>query len=99
MRVVWFHEVVDKTSLREHMKGARWLLIRQQDLENATQAWMFAELDGFLIGVDHRLSKFKSGIHNRAIHLLLLSEKQDSGYEGITKVIVDKSGKLEDHLF
>ena len=59
MRVVWFHEVVDKSSLREHMKGARWLLIRQEDLEKATQAWMFAELDGFLIGVDHRLSEFK----------------------------------------
>ena len=99
MRIVWFHEVVDKSSLREHMKGARWLLIRQDDLDKATQAWMFAELDGFLIGVDHRLSEFKPGIHNRAIHLLLLSDDQETGHEGITKVIVDKSGNLEDYLF
>ena len=48
----WFHEV--EGDLRQEMKGLRWLLIRQQDLANATSAWMFAELDGTLIGIDHR---------------------------------------------
>lgn len=98
MRVVWFHEIEDMAKLREFMKGARWLLIKEEDLERSTSAWMFAELDGFLIGVDHRSSRFSSGIHNRAIHLLLLSESQE-GCDGITKVIVDPIGVLEEHIF
>ena len=48
----WFHEV--EGDLRQEMKGLRWLLIRQEDLVKATSAWMFAELDGTLIGIDHR---------------------------------------------
>lgn len=98
MRVVWFHEIQDMTKLREFMKGARWLLIREEDLQRSTTAWMFAELDGFLIGVDHRKSKFPAGIHNRAIHLLLISQKQE-GCDGITKVVVDENGSLEEHIF
>ena len=54
----WFHEV--EGDLRNEMKGLRWLLIREQDLVNATSAWMFAELDGTLIAIDHRGSEFKS---------------------------------------
>jgi hypothetical protein len=68
----WFHEI--KGDLRQEMKGLRWLLIRQEDLAKATPAWMFAELDGTLIGVDHRGMKFESGVHNRAIHLLLVDD-------------------------
>ena len=98
MRVVWFHEIEDVTKLREFMKGARWLLIKEEDLERSTSAWMFAVLDRFLIGVDHRGSRFSSGIHNRAIHLLLLSESQE-GCDGITKVIIDPNGTLEQHIF
>ena len=56
---------------------------------------MFAELDGTLIGIDHRGSKFSSGIHNRAIHLLLVDS--DDGITGITKVVTE--GELEDHLW
>ncbi len=56
---------------------------------------MFAELDGTLIGIDHRGSEFKSGIHNRAIHLLLVDE--DNGITGITKVVTE--GELEDYLW
>ena len=89
----WFHEI--DGDLRSEMKGLRWLLIRQEDLDNATPAWMFAELDGTLIGVEHRGSKFVSGIHNRAIHLLLVDE--DHGITGITKVVTE--GELTDHLW
>ena len=89
----WFHEITG--DLRTEMKGLRWLLIRKQDLEKATAAWMFAELDGTLIGVEHRGSQFISGIHNRAIHLLLVDD--DEGITGITKVV--KDGKLTDHLW
>ena len=56
---------------------------------------MFAELDGTLIGVDHRGSAFQSGIHNRAIHLLLVDDAD--GINGITKVVTD--GELEDHIW
>ena len=89
----WFHEI--EGDLRQEMKGLRWLLIKQQDLVKATSAWMFAELDGTLIGVDHRGTPFESGIHNGAIHLLLVDDT--SGITGITKVVSD--GELEDHIW
>jgi len=89
----WFHEI--NGDLRSEMKGLRWLLIREEDLERATAAWMFAELDGTLIGVEHRDSKFVSGIHNRAIHLLLV--ENNDGITGITKVVTD--GELTDHIW
>ena len=89
----WFHEI--EGDLRQEMKGLRWLLIRQEDLVKATSAWMFAELDGTLIGIDHRGVQFTSGIHNRAIHLLLVDD--DTGITGITKVVTE--GKLEQHLW
>ena len=56
---------------------------------------MFAELDGTLIGIDHRGVEFTSGIHNRAIHLLLVDD--DTGITGITKVVT--AGELEEHLW
>jgi hypothetical protein len=93
MQYRWFHEI--KGDLRQEMKGLRWLLIRKQDLANATAAWMFAELDGTLIGVEHLGEKFESGIHNRAIHLLLVDD--DNGITGITKVVTE--GTLEEHLW
>ena len=93
MRYRWFHEI--KGDLRQEMNGLRWLLIRKQDLPNATAAWMFAELDGTLIGVEHRGKKFESGIHNRAIHLLLVDDA--NGITGITKVVTE--GTLEGHLW
>ena len=77
------------------MKGLRWLLIRKQDLEKATAAWMFAELDGTLIGVEHKGSNFESGVHNRAIHLLLVDDS--TGITGITKVVTE--GTLEEHIW
>ena len=89
----WFHEI--EGDLRQEMKGLRWLLIRKEDLSQATSARMFAELDGTLIGVDHRGSKFESGIHNRAIHLLLVDDSE--GIIGITKVVTE--GRLEEHIW
>ena len=89
----WFHEI--EGDLRQEMKGLRWLLIRQEDLVKATSAWMFAELDGTLIGIDHRGVQFTSGIHIRAIHLLLVDD--DTGITGITKVVTE--GELEGHLW
>ncbi len=89
----WFHEI--EGDLRQEMRGLRWLLIRKQDLADATTAWMFAELDGTLIGVEHLGSKFESGIHNRAIHLLLVDDAE--GINGITKIVT--TGNLEEHIW
>ena len=89
----WFHEI--QGELREEMKGLRWLLIRQKDLQNATAAWMFAELDGVLIAVDHRGTPFESNLYNRAIHLLMLDVKQE--IPGITKI--ETEGPIESHLW
>ena len=93
MNYRWFHEIDGE--LRQEMRGLRWLLIRKEDLPKATPAWMFAELDGTLIGVDHKGSKFESGLHNRAIHLLLVDDS--TGITGITKVVTE--GTLEEHIW
>ena len=93
MQYRWFHEIDGE--LRQEMKGLRWLLIRKEDLPKAPPAWMFAELDGTLIGVDHKGSKFESGVHNRAIHLLLVDDS--TGITGITKVVTE--GTLEEHIW
>lgn len=93
MQYRWFHEIDGE--LRQEMRGLRWLLIRKEDLPKSTPAWMFAELDGTLIGVDHKGSKFESGLHNRAIHLLLVDDS--TGITGITKVVTE--GTLEEHIW
>tara|TARA_B100000482_G_scaffold169356_1_gene135190 strand:+ start:359 stop:640 length:282 start_codon:yes stop_codon:yes gene_type:complete len=93
MQYRWFHEIDGE--LRQEMKGLRWLLIRKEDLPKATPAWMFAELDGTLIGVEHKGSNFESGVHNRAIHLLLVDDS--TGITGITKVVTE--GTLEEHIW
>ena len=93
MNYRWFHEIDGE--LRQEMRGLRWLLIRKEDLPKATPAWMFAELDGTLIGVEHKGSNFESGVHNRAIHLLLVDDS--TGITGITKVVTE--GTLEEHMW
>jgi len=93
MQYRWFHEI--EGELRQEMKGLRWLLIRKEDLPKATPAWMFAELDGTLIGVEHKGSGFESGVYNRAIHLLLVDDS--TGITGITKVVTE--GTLEEHIW
>jgi len=93
VRIAWFGELGE--NIRKDMQGLRWLLMTADDLPKATAAWMFAELDGVLIAIDHRGSKFNSGLHNRAIHLLLVDENND--ISGITKVITE--GELLDNLW
>ena len=93
MKIIRFSELGE--DVRDTMAGARWILLDQDDIQHALSALMFAELDGTLIGIDHRGSEFKSGIHNRAIHLLLVDE--DNGITGITKVVTE--GELEDYLW
>ena len=91
------------TNLREEMSGARWLLMSSRDLQSATGALMFAELDGILIGVDHRGEEIIPGLWQRAVHLMLVSEQIDADEfakkSGITKVIANDSGNLEDYTW
>jgi hypothetical protein len=58
---------------------------------------MFAELDGVFIALDHRGSEYSSGVHNRAIHLLLIDEQQE--IRGISKIICAATDSIENHLW
>ena len=101
MKILYFSEI--GTNLREEMSGARWLLMTSKDLESATGALMFAELDGILIGVDHRGEEINPGLWQRAVHLMLVSEHIDADEfakkSGITKVFADDTGQLEDYTW
>jgi hypothetical protein len=101
MKIVHFSELV--SDVRDAMKGARWILLDQDDIKNALSALMFAELDGVLVAVDHRKSKPDDGLWRRAVHLLLVSSSEDAEQirlkSGITKVISSDDAALEDHLW
>lgn len=101
MKIVRFSELGD--NVREAMKGARWILLHQNELRDALGALMFAELDGILVAVDHRDSNPDDGLWRRAVHLLLVSSDQNAEEvrmkSGITKVISSDSTTLEDHLW
>ena len=64
---------------------------------------MFAELDGILIGVDHRGEEITPGLWQRAVHLMLVSEQIDADEfaknSGITKVIANDDASLEDYIW
>jgi hypothetical protein len=101
MRVVYFSELGD--DVRDSMKGARWILLNQEDLPNALSVLMFAELDGVLVAVDHRKSTPDDGLWRRAVHLLLVSENEDAEElrlrSGITKVVSSNASSLEEHIW
>ncbi len=101
MKILYFSEL--GTNLREEMSGARWLLMSSKDIQSATGALMFAELDGILIAVDHRGEEIIPGLWQRAVHLMLVSEQVDAEKfakkSGITKVIANDTCNLEDHIW
>jgi hypothetical protein len=99
IKFAWFSEFKDipPDQLRQSLSQYRWILLNAEDLPNATAVWMFAELDGFFIGLDHRGSEYLSGIHNRAIHLLLIDEEKE--IRGISKVFYAKSDSIENYLW
>ena len=101
MKVVRFSNLGE--NVREAMQGARWILLNQDEIQHALSALMFAELDGVLVGVDHRKSTPDYGLWCRAVHLLLVSEQEDAEEirqkSGITKVISSDNTALEDCLW
>ncbi len=101
MKIIHFHELGE--DVRESMKGARWILLQQEDIPNALSVLMFAELDGVLVAVDHRQSTPDDGLWRRAVHLLLVAESENSEQirqqSGITKVVASNSTSLEEHIW
>lgn len=101
MKIVRFSELGD--NVREEMKGARWILLHQDEIKDALGALMFAELDGILVAVDHRNSHPDDGLWRRAVHLMLVSSEQNAEEirlkSGITKVISSDHGSIEEHLW
>ena len=101
VKILYFSEL--GANLREEMSGARWLLMSSKDILSATGALMFAELDGIFIGVDHREEEIIPGLWQRAVHLMLVSEQIDADEfakkSGITKVIANDTGNLEDYTW
>ena len=101
MKIVRFSELGHH--VREEMKGARWILLHQDEIPDALGALMFAELDGVLVAVDHRDSVPDDGLWRRAVHLLLVSGDQDANEirlkSGITKVVASNDTLLEEHLW
>lgn len=101
MKIIRFSEL--GSNVRESMQGARWILLEQEEIKDALSAMMFAELDGVLVAVDHRKTTPDDGLWRRAVHLLLVSEKDDPEEirlrTGITKVVSSDTSQIEDYLW
>jgi len=101
MKIVLFSELGE--DVRDEMKGARWIILDQDEIPHALSALMFAELDGVLVAVDHRKSTPDNGLWRRAVHLLLVSESENAEEirqkSGITKVISGDVSSIEEYLW
>ena len=101
MKIIRFSNLGE--DVRESMKGARWILLDQEEIQHALSALMFAELDGVLVAVDHRKSTPDEGLWRRAVHLLLVSEDENPEEirksSGITKVVSSNVSTIEDYLW
>lgn len=90
-------------SPRDALQGKRWLIVSAKELHQATGALMFSELEDVLVAVDHRGEDPVDGLWMRAVHLLLVDEKTNAvalqQQSGITKVIAQSTGDIEQHLW
>ena len=90
-------------SPRDALQGKRWLIVSAKELHQATGALMFSELEDVLVAVDHRGVPPVDGLWMRAVHLLLVDENTDAEglqqQSGITKVIAQNTGDIEQHLW
>ena len=101
MEVIYFLELGDAP--RASLQGKRWLIINGDQLEHATSALMFSELEDVLVAVDHRGDEPVEGLWMRAVHLLLVDENIDAvalrNQSGITKVISSDSENITQYLW
>jgi hypothetical protein len=105
MKVVRFGDYQQNNDLSV-LDGARWLLITHQELSAAATILFHSELLDILVAVDFRGAKISSGLWQRAVHLILADssfenddEAQISKRTGITKVVLDGQGDLQDYCW
>lgn len=101
MQIIHFADLGE--SPRDALQGKRWLIVSAKELHQATGALMFSELEDVLVAVDHRGVIPEDGLWMRAVHLLLVDEKTDAvglqQQSGITRVIAQNAGDIEQHLW
>lgn len=102
MRILTYSELGDDP--RKELSGARWLLLHHSEIVKATSILMFTELDGILVGVDHRGQEISPGLWQRAVHLMIIDgndeqAKQIQKKTGITKVVSDDKNDLRHHCW
>ena len=100
MNVIRFSEL--GRDIRHDLQGMRWLLVAAEELEHATAALAFSELEDVLVAVDHRGATVNQGLWMRAVHLLMVDADDDpvtlQRTSGITQVIADNQ-PIETHLW
>tara|TARA_B100001564_G_scaffold23088_1_gene17234 strand:- start:1385 stop:1693 length:309 start_codon:yes stop_codon:yes gene_type:complete len=102
MKILTYSQLGDEP--RKELSGARWLLLHHSEIAKATSILMFTELDGILVGVDHRGQEINPGLWQRAVHLMIVdgTEKQANEIQkktGITKVVIDDENDLRHHCW
>ena len=102
MKILNFSQLGDEP--RKELSGARWLLLHHSEIEKATSILMFTELDGILVGVDHRGHEINPGLWQRAVHLMIIDGTDEQAHQiqkktGITKVFSDSKNDLQHHCW
>jgi len=89
MKYIHFRNL--EQDVRASLRGHRWLIIHGRELEHATTALMFSELEDILVAVDLRGHQFVHGLWERATHLCILDTSESIEKilkaTGITKVL------------
>lgn len=105
MKVVKFSDYQQNSKL-SLLDGARWLLITHQELPAAATILFHSELLDILVAVDFRGAKISDGLWQRAVHLILADSSFENDDEsqirrrtGITKVVLDGQGELQDYCW
>ena len=105
MKQVHFSEYAKSGDLAI-LEGARWLLIKHEELPQAGAVLFHSELLDILVGVDHRGAKITDGLWQRAVHLILADADIENATTqelmrrtGITKVILDATDEIESYCY
>lgn len=102
MRIVHLKDLGDNP--RASMAGARWLVLKADEVADSTTLLMFTELDDILVAVDHRGVQPMPGLWQRAVHFIMIDGTPEDAEtfrrtSGITKVVAGSSDSLVEHLW
>jgi hypothetical protein len=102
MRIVHLKDLGDNP--RASMSGARWLVLKADEIAHSTTLLMFTELDDILVAVDHRGSRPEPGLWQRAVHFIMIDGTTAEAEtfrrtSGITKVVAGSSEDLVQYLW